>query len=98
MDPKDVAKNSEAIDLARKAGPSLPAVSYRATVLGLLTLTPQAPLEPWTKDDGQLDDAVFWAAACIAMEWMPVGLSENFPFDVEELVRRVRDHKRGPVQ
>jgi len=36
-----------------------------------------------------------WEAAYIAMEWMPIGLGQYFPFDVEELVRRVHDHERG---
>jgi len=98
MPPQDVAKGPDAIQLGHTVGASLPSVSYRATMLELLTRVPQAPLAPWTREDGTLEDAVFREAAHIPMEWMTVGLSQTFPFDVDELVRRVRGHQQESIQ
>jgi hypothetical protein len=73
---------------------SLAAVSYRATMLELLTRVPQRPLGPGTTEAGQLEDAVFREAAHIPMEWMGEGLRQRFPFDREELLRRVLYRRR----
>jgi hypothetical protein len=50
MPPQDVAKGPDAIQLGHTVGASLPSVSYRATMLELLTRVPQAPLAPWTRE------------------------------------------------
>jgi hypothetical protein len=98
MPAQAVANGPDAIQLGYTVGASLPSVSYRATMLELLTRVPQAPLAPWTREDGTLEDAVFWEAAHIPMELMTVGLSQTFPFDVDELVRRVRGHQQESIQ
>jgi len=46
MPPQDVAEGADAIQLGHTVGASLPSVSYRATMLELLTQVPQAPLAP----------------------------------------------------
>src|SRR3974377_263397 len=96
--PKKVTQSRDALELARKAGASLPAVSYRATILELLLLLPENPLGPWVKENRQLDDAVFQEAAEIAMGWMAENLSENLPFSADELLQRVRNHQKQRSQ
>jgi hypothetical protein len=85
-----------------KPGANVRAVSYRAGLLGLILMPivegrtiAGEKLAPWIKD-GQLDDAVFHAAAQVPMEWMGVGIvTQGPPFDVDELVRRVRERQGG---
>jgi hypothetical protein len=96
--PKKVTQSRDALELARKAGASLPAVSYRATILDLLLHAPENPLGPWVKENGQLDDAVFLEAAEIAMRWMAESLSEYLPFNLDELLQRVRNHQKQRIQ
>jgi hypothetical protein len=73
------------------------AVWYRASMLGLLEMLPNAdpqmfpesPLTPWTHN-GELDDAVFQVAATFPMKRMGVGaVHEGLPFDLEEFLKQI---------
>lgn len=74
-----------------KPGADIRAVTYRASVLGLLRHAAPEVLEPWTKED-QLEAVIFRAAAQVPMEWMGFGIvRQGFPFDFEDFMRRVRE-------
>ncbi len=77
---------------ACKPGANVEATFYRAS---LLSLTKHFAPEQWAglAKDGQIDDAVFRAAAQTPMEWMGVGVvREGLPFDFDEFMRRAREH------
>jgi len=64
-------------------------VWYRASMLGMLQMLPEAPLKPWTHNGG-LDDRVFQVAATIPMKKMRVGVVHaGPPFDVQEFVKQI---------
>jgi hypothetical protein len=66
-------------------------VAYRAAMLRILAVHAHEHLTPWIHN-GELDNALFRAAARTPMEWIGVGVEhENLPFDVEEFLRRARD-------
>jgi hypothetical protein len=65
------------------------AVAYRTSILQLLQHVAQGSLAPWTKNT-KLDDAVFRVVADIPMDWIGTEQHKGLPFDVEELLRRLR--------
>jgi hypothetical protein len=74
-----------------RPGANVPAVTFRAGMIGLVLHTAPAELAPWTKED-RVDDAVFHAIAQVPMEWLGVGVErQGWPFDVEDFMRRVRE-------
>jgi hypothetical protein len=72
-----------------KPGANIRAVSYRFMMLNGFVSTAPEQLASWMKD-GQLDDIVFREAAQIPMEFIGVGVErQGWPFDVDELLRRI---------
>jgi hypothetical protein len=70
-----------------KPGANIEAVSYRSSLLWLMTQIASEQLARFTRE-GQPDDAVFRAAAKVSAEWMGVGIvREGPPFDVNEFMR-----------
>jgi hypothetical protein len=74
-----------------KPGADVGAICYRRMMLhGLVSIAPEH-LALWMKD-GQLDDIVFREAAQIPMEFIGAGVErQGWPFDVDELLRRIGD-------
>jgi hypothetical protein len=75
----------------RVCSPGAPvgAVWFRASRLGMITMAMPELLAPWTHD-GELDDAVFQAAATFPMKKMQVGVvREQSDFDVEEFLKQI---------
>jgi len=70
-------------------GADVMAVSFRASVLAMMTQMMPDMLAQWTHD-GELDDAVFQVAATFPMKKMRTGVvREGPPFDVEEFMRQI---------
>jgi|SRR5579864_182435 len=92
-----VSIDLELMQHACKPGADAQAVWYRSSMLSLLNLAAPDRLSPWTKQ-GQLDDAVFSAAAKMPVQWMEVGVvRQGFPFDVAEFFRRLHEDQGGPA-
>jgi hypothetical protein len=72
-----------------KPGADVHALAYRTSMLQVLQRVARDSLAPWTKNT-ELDDAVFRVAADIPMEWIGTEERNRLPFDVEELLRRLR--------
>jgi len=72
-----------------KPGSDVHAVAYRISMLELLQRVAADSLAPWTKNT-ELDDAVFRVAADIPMDWIGTEQRKGWPFDVKELLRRLR--------
>jgi len=72
-----------------KPGADVNAVAYRTSMLQLLQHVAQGSLAPWTKNT-ELNDPVFRVAAEIPMDWIGTEQHKGLPFDVEELLRRLR--------
>jgi len=72
-----------------KLGTDLNAVAYRTLMLQLLHSIAPGSLAPWTKH-GELDAVVFRVAADIPMDWIGTEHHRGLPFDIEELLRRLR--------
>jgi hypothetical protein len=94
---QSVGIDSRAYENAYSPGADVDAVSYRASMLGLLQMLPQmspqmfpeSPLTPWTHN-GELDDAVFQVAASFPMKKMQVGVKQaGLPFDVQEFMKQI---------
>jgi hypothetical protein len=74
-------------------GADVVSVWCRASTLWMLTQMMPDLLAPWTHD-GQLDDAVFHAAATFPMEKTRTGVvREGPPFDVEKFVKQIGARK-----
>ncbi len=84
---EQVAVGSEFLERVCKPGANIWAVWYRNAMLH--TLTAWEELSPWIKN-GELDDALFRAAATIPMKWAEVGQRLDFP-DEQDFLRRVRE-------
>ena len=91
---QNVATSLELGKAICKPGANVQAVSYRSTMIWVLSQFAQGLLAPWVKDD-QFSDAVFRTMATIPMEWIGTTPREDLPFDVEEFFRRLRE---GGVQ
>jgi hypothetical protein len=79
---------------AYQPGANIQAVTYRAWLVLLMTEIAPERLVPFTRN-GQLEDAVFLAAARVPAEWMRVGVvREGAPFDVTEFVRLCTEHTK----
>lgn len=78
------------VDIMRHActpGADIEAVFYRAGLVWLITQFAAEDVARFTRE-GQLDDAVFRAAAKIPTEWMGAGIvQQGPPFDVNEFLR-----------
>ena len=72
-----------------KPGTDVHVVAYRTSMLELLQHVAPDSLAPWTKNT-ELDDAVFRVAADIPMDWIGTEPHKGLPFDVKELLRRLR--------
>jgi hypothetical protein len=82
-----VATGLYALQSICKPGADIRVVAYRASMLSLITTFAAEHLAPWTKE-GQLDEAVFHAAAKVRMEWMGVGIiRQDFPVDMDGFLR-----------
>ncbi|HEY6304644.1 MAG TPA: hypothetical protein VIX14_16420 [Terriglobales bacterium] len=80
----------EIVRAACSAGADVGAVSYRYSMLQLLTMFPGDLLAPWS-DNGEFHDAVFKVAARIQMKWIEVGVPQpRLPFDLEVFLQEVR--------
>jgi len=84
-----------------KPNADMSAVTYRATMLGLLLKhapdawypEPRAQSLKPQSDDARLNPALYREFAQLPMEWIGVGIERNgFPFDAELLLRRLRDN------
>jgi hypothetical protein len=73
-----------------KPGSDVHAVAYRTSMLELFQHVAPDSLAPWTNNT-ELDDAVFRVAANIPIDWIGTEQRKGLPFDVEELLRRLRD-------
>jgi hypothetical protein len=71
-----------------KPGANIGAISYRASMIGMLQHVAPEVMDPLIK--GKLD-AVLAAASQIPMEWLGRGAREGFPFDADELIRRAQE-------
>jgi hypothetical protein len=70
-----------------KPGADIAAVSYRASLIWMVTQIAPEDMQRFTRD-GQPDDAVFRAAAMVPAEWMGVGVvRQGPPLDVTEFLR-----------
>ena len=72
-----------------KPGADVHAVAYRTSMLEVLQRVAPDSLAPWTKNT-ELDYAVFRVAADIPMDWIGTEPHKGLPFDVEEVLRRLR--------
>jgi hypothetical protein len=91
---KNIATGAELMKQACKPGANIQAVTYRAWLVLLMTEIAPEKLVPFTRN-GQLEDAVFLAAAKVPAEWMRVGVvREAPPFDVTEFVRLCTEHTK----
>ena len=64
--------------------------SVTAMMLSVMIRHTQELLAPWNRE-GELDDAVFSAAAATPIGWIGVGTEhQGLPFDVEDFMRRIR--------
>ena len=88
---KNIATGGELMKKACKPGANIQAVTYRAWLVLLMTEIAPEKLVPFTHN-GQLDAAVFRAAAKVPAEWMGVGVVRGGPpFDVTEFLRPVQN-------
>lgn len=71
-----------------KPGANVPAITHRASMIGMLQHVAPEVMDSLIKDKL---DAVFHAAAEIPMEWIGEGGRKGWPFDVEDFMRRVRE-------
>jgi hypothetical protein len=84
---QQVATGIGIFEHACKPRANIEATHYRASLLSLMTLFASEQLTRFT-EDGQLDDAVFRAAAKVPMEWMGVGIvRQGPPFNMDEFLR-----------
>jgi hypothetical protein len=84
---KDVAVGVNVMKQVCKPGADIEAVSYRAGFAWLISQIAPEHLARFTRE-GQLDDAVFRAAAKVPAEWMGVGIvRQGPPFDLNEFLR-----------
>jgi hypothetical protein len=75
---------------ACKPGAEIQSVVYRAMMLQLVLKVAKEQMSPWIKN-GQPDSALFREMAQLPMEWMGNEVErKGFPFDPEELLRRLR--------
>ncbi|HKV79547.1 MAG TPA: hypothetical protein VJP02_15470 [Candidatus Sulfotelmatobacter sp.] len=86
-----VAIGIDLIKQACKPGDNIEAVSYRSTLIWLMSQIAPEDLGRFMRD-GQPDDAVFRAAAKVPAEWMGVGIvRKGPPFDVNEFLKLCGD-------
>ena len=71
-----------------KPAANIPAVTYRASMLGMLCNVAPVAMNPLIQD--RLD-AVLRTAAQVPMEWIGQGVRKGWPFDPDDFVRRVRE-------
>jgi hypothetical protein len=84
---KNVAVGVDLMKDECKPGADIEAVSYRASLVWLITQIAPEHLARFTRE-GQPDDAVFRAVAKVPAEWMGVGIvRQGPPFDVNEFLR-----------
>jgi hypothetical protein len=84
---QNVAVGLDLMKQACKPEADIQAVSYRASLLWMMSQIAPEQIAPFMRD-GQPDDSVFRAAAKIPVEWMGVGIvREGPPFDVNEFLR-----------
>jgi hypothetical protein len=84
-----VAISMDSIARECKISADVQAVVYRIMMLQLIRHVAQEQLAPWTKGE-ELDEAVFIAASQIPMEWIGREERVGLPFDLDELLRRLR--------
>jgi hypothetical protein len=83
------ALDAKAYENVCSPGANVAVVWYRASMLGVMQLLPEAPLGPWLHD-GEFDDAVFQIAATFPMKKLGVGVvHDELPFDVREFLKRL---------
>jgi hypothetical protein len=71
-----------------KPGANVMAISYRASMIGMLQHLDPEVMDPLMRDKL---DAVLAAASEIPMEWIGGGVRKGWPFDPDDFVRRVRE-------
>lgn len=69
-----------------KPGSNVMAISYRASMIGMLRHLAPHVMSPLIQDKL---DAVLATASEIPMEWIGGGVREGLPFDFEDFMRRV---------
>lgn len=88
---EQVAVGWEYIKHTCTPGADVSAVAYRTAMLRILAAHADEHLTPWIHN-GELDGALFRAAAQTPMEWIGVGVErQGLPFDLEEFLRRARE-------
>jgi hypothetical protein len=72
-----------------KPGADIPAIAYRAGMIGMLQHVAPALMDPLIE---KKLDAVFLIAAQIPMKWIGVGIvHKGWAFDADDFVRRVNE-------
>jgi hypothetical protein len=84
---QNVAVGVDLMKHACKPGADVEAVTYRSSLVWLITQIAPEQVARFTRD-GQPDDAVFRAAAKVPVEWIGVGIvQQGPPFDMNEFLR-----------
>lgn len=79
---------------ACKSGANVEATWYRSSLIWLLEQLAQPRLAPWlSAENGFADHPVFRTIASMPVEWIGQGVREDFPFDVDEFFRRLRERE-----
>jgi hypothetical protein len=86
-----VAVGFEVMKRACKPGANIEATWYRSSVIWMLTHVAQQQLAPWLRDE-KVADPVFRVMASIPMEWVGSEVKQSPPFNVEEFLRRLKEH------
>jgi hypothetical protein len=71
-----------------KPGANVMAISYRASMIGILQHLAPEMMDPLIQDKL---DAVLAAASEIPMKWIGGAVREGWPFDPDDFIRRVRE-------
>jgi hypothetical protein len=85
---QQVATGISAFEAPCKPSADISAVTYRASMIGILQRAAPAMMEPLIAEKLS---AVFLAAAEIPMEWLGEEIRHGLPFDVDDFLRRVRE-------